>query len=139
MREILFRGKRIDTGEWVDGFYAKSGDKTFILVDNDIAVGYVTMKEVIPETVGQFTGLTDRNGKRIFEGDIVKREYTLCHGEKKRTREIQIGIVVYSDDDCGYWVDKKYSLRKPWDGDTVEVIGNINDNPELMKGGEGDG
>lgn len=135
-RDILFRGKRDDNGEWVVSncimqFHGvKFAPRLWAIGD-----GWV---DVIPETVGQFTGLTDRNGKRIFEGDIVKREYTLCHGEKKRTREIQIGIVVYSDDDCGYWVDKKYSLRKPWDGDTVEVIGNIHDNPEL-KGGEGDG
>ena len=137
MREILFRGKT-EAGEWVEGFYAKSGDKTFILIDNDIAVGYVTMKEVISETFGQFTGLYDKNDKRIYEGDVVKREFTLWRGETKKTRETQIGVVVYSNKDCGFKVEKKCNLRKPWDGDTIEVIGNIHDNPELLKEGEGE-
>ena len=137
MREILFRGKT-EAGEWVEGFYAKSGDKTFILIDNDIAVGYVTMKEVISETFGQFTGLYDKNDKRIYEGDVVKREFTLWRGETKKTRETQIGVVVYSNKDCGFIVEKKCNLRKPWDGDTIEVIGNIHDNPELLKEGEGE-
>ena len=89
---------------------------------------------VIPETVGQFTGLTDKNGTKIFEGDIVKREYTLWHGETKKTRETQIGVVSYSNKDCGFCLDKVCNLRKPWDGDTLEIIGNIHDKPELLKG-----
>ncbi len=134
MREILFRGKRVNNGEWVEGnlFIPDYPDKP-----TEICIGTNVVRityDVIPETVGQYTGLTDKNGKKIFEGDIVKREYTLWHGETKKTRETQIGVVVYSNRDCGFQVEKKCNLRKPWDGDTIEVIGNIHDNPELLKG-----
>ena len=136
MREILFRGKHTRTGEWVEGLLWKkkyNHDKLFIscFPDKDDNEEIYIIK---PETAGQYTGLTDKNGKKIFEGDIVKREYTLRHGETKKTRETQIGVVVYSNRECGFQVEKKCNLRKPWDGDTIEVIGNIHDNPELLKG-----
>lgn len=133
MREILFRGKRIDNGELIEGFYAKSGDKTFILIDNDFAVGYVIIKEVYPETIGQFTGLTDKNGKKIFEGDICG---CFCN--------TQIFEVKYCKERCGYFLDDCVrsgdcepapeclgNLRN-----TMEVIGTIYDNPELLEAKE---
>ena len=127
MREILFRGKRIDNGEWFVGFYGKSGEKVYIIYDNDIAVSYVSMKEVAPETVGQYTGY-EKNDNKIFEGDIVRTQ-------RGKLYEIKL----YK----GAWVvwdrKAKHDIYK-WDFlntflPTIEVIGNIHDNPELLKGG----
>jgi uncharacterized phage protein (TIGR01671 family) len=134
MREILFRGQSTDSHKWYEGDLYQSRLKSVFHISYYTEYGNRFSVNVIPETVGQYTGLTDKNGKKIFEGDIVKREYTLWHGETKKTRKTQIGVVVYSNRECGFQVEKKCNLRKPWDGDTIEVIGNIHDNHELLKG-----
>lgn len=119
MREILFRGKRVDNGEWLYGCYyhciGTAYGATFIVV-NDF--GFI---EVIPHTVGQYTGLTDKKGKKIFEGDIVKnsRDVGLLYYKEKNSAFTVKGW------EYGYWL---------WhDKEDIEVIGNIYDNPELLE------
>ena len=140
MREILFRGKRTDCGEWVEGYAAMSGG-TFIICDNGLTYGGFIVYEVIPETVGQYTGLTDKNGKRIFEGDIVKG---IAYSVER------IGVIVWIDEIASFGV-RYFKSQNPttWENSSIlrcasmgktdefaaEIIGNIYDNPELFKGG----
>ena len=122
MREIEFRGKRIDNGKWVYGYLFKIWEHCFILwgTTNDMP----NMIEVIPETVGQFTGLIDKNGKKIYEGDIVRCwGGEQCQGYHEFGEEITVNDMTYD----AYYVGQ-------WDG--CLVIGNINDNPELLGGAE---
>ena len=73
MRDVLFKGKRVDNGEWTEGYFFKTWDKVFLLwgMTGDCP----NMEEVVPETVGQYTGIEDDNDVRIFEGDIVEVSY----------------------------------------------------------------
>ena len=143
MREILFRGKRLGDGEWVDGslFVDEKKDK------HESLVGYVNYRvgwEIDPDTVGQFTGLTDKNGKRIFEGDIIYAHYA------NAPKADFVEQVVFCDgrfcslfstiDGSGkMWsalpfsaphIKNDKSIYMEW----CEVIGNIHDNPELLGG-----
>jgi uncharacterized phage protein (TIGR01671 family) len=126
MREILFRGKREDNGQWIQGDYQH------FHIENDIYV-YIgrwgeEMRSVKPETIGQFTGLTDKNGKKIFEGDIVKA-LRICN------QEVWTGYVVMWKG-CFALKDAKTRNVPAIDLFNVyEVIGNIHDNPELLEEG----
>ena len=129
MREILFRGKWKNSGEWV---YGNLFNPDKVDTPTQICIGtYIarTCYEIDPETVGQFTGLTDKNGRKIFEGDIVERggriwlvEYSNKYGQFMITTYTEKGIS---------W-SRSFDLIPP---DWCEVIGNIYDNPELLKGG----
>ena len=126
MREILFRGKQVDNGEWVEGWLCSStflnNTITTILVPCEI-FGF-DMVVVDPETVGQFTGLTDKNGKKIFEGDIVE-----CFSSDYAGRPKIDTIKVKDMTDYNTMVYLNCSNE-------LEIIGNIHDNPEPLKGGD---
>lgn len=131
MREILFRGKRIDNGEWVEGFYVCIPDTHYIMTGkfDSLTNGIINSEayHVDFSTVGRFTGLTDHNGVKIFEGDVI--EYTDGCND-------WLGAVKYASDDAQFFVrfiggdvesfDNLYSVD-------CEVIGNIYDNPELLE------
>jgi uncharacterized phage protein (TIGR01671 family) len=126
VREILFRGKTFDN-EWVEGFYVNQfgAHEIYCLDDSD----YKT-RHVDPSTVGQYTGLTDKNGNKIFEGDIVK--YTsdserIMHEVVFETRNgcAYYGIVISEVETWGFGNEVPSSL--------FEVIGNIHDDPELLE------
>ena len=142
MRKILFRGKRKDNDEWAYGNIAHIDDRVFVsyynncelkqfindeVTSNNITlVGIFPFVEVIPETVGQYTGL-QANGKKIFEGDIIK-----ISGRSSFYSE-----VTYSEDSTSFWVENKnleyfaeLSSIKP---SFIEVVGNVIDNPGLLK------
>ena len=115
MREILFRGKRIETGEWVYGnpFVSDADARTYILYGSRrVTIDW----EVDPSTVGQYTGMMDKNGNRIFEGDILSI-WNESHD-----------VVVFED---GAFDLENTSIPIRF-ANKFEVIGNITDNPELL-------
>lgn len=122
MREILFRGKRCDNGEWVDGnlFVDEKKEK------HEILVGYVNYRvcwEIDPKTIGQFIGLLDRNGGKIFEGDILNVDGVIyaCRWDDGN---FEFGLA-----------NNKESFGIAYATLNMKVIGNIHDNPELLGGG----
>ena len=134
----LYRGKRIDNGEWAKGFYVRLHDSKGHeshrvysgYAETDCGDYYPDWHEVIPETIGEYSGLSDKNGKngkRIFEGDIVKVKYGYC-GNLKIPTNVRVEAVEYSPKFCCYEFYR-------WSGDIyeVEVIGNIHNNPELLE------
>ena len=159
MREILFRGKRMDNGEWVEAasilrtvdgaaleMYIGSRADAVVAVDDDgnihqMSAGpHVLYYRVDPDTVGQFTGLTDKNGRKVFEGDILKTHYanavkcnfveTVVFRNGRFCAEGRISVTGRSW--AGLWDGAPHA---PQDCsvymDDMEVIGNIHDDPEL--------
>ena len=136
MREILFRGICTETGDWVNGFYVRLNCKEHRIysgyAETDCGDYYPDWEQVAPDTVGQFTGMTDKNGKRIFERDIVRAKF--C-GKHQGTFTIEFINGCFYAVPVGGTID---SLR-PWkysvggENGNMEVIGNIHDNPELLE------
>ena len=128
MQENLYKAKRKDDGKWTEGYFYKIWNKTFILwgMTGDTP----NMEEVIPKTVVQFTGLTDKNGKKIFEGDIIKGTIVSQWTKRKIICRIVWKI------DSFVSIDRKNWIHKVKFGKDIEVIGNIYDNPELLEKGE---
>ena len=128
-REILFRGKRTDNGEWIYGY----------LIGNNVIVGevadfdddYFTTEfwyKVDPETVGQFTGITDKNGIKVFEADVGKHKFRRVWSEQEHT-----SIVVWNDNFMCYYLFDGASYIRMREDVIYEVIGNAYDNHELIK------
>ena len=138
IREIIFRGKRIDNDKWTEGYFFKSWNKVFLLWG--MTGDRPNMEEVIPKTVGQYTGLTDKNGKKIFEGDIISA-VTLDTGKEQRA-VIGFGNFIDENNDdeyIGFFIEfdgikttiTQLSMEEC--KNRIEVIGNKYDNKEKEK------
>ena len=172
MRDIIFRGKRSNDGKWIYGSYVYQYGANMIYLpdgtDQECGFDYY---HIVPETVGQYTGLTDKNGKKIFEGDILKGKHNWrswnyssdnteeeffaqkirgAYGKHKSEEYALFDedryfyyrnyAVEYYAKNGGYRVrngGQFHSLTQSYIYNRdLEVIGNIHDNPELLKGGE---
>lgn len=144
MREIKFRGKTL-RGRWVYGYAAKFAHNSVPVILEDTEDG-IAPRKIIPDTVGQFTGLHDKNGKEIYEGDIVLNKEIGGYGME------YVGVVRYYEEDCRFGIDTtathKVSKRILFsvgersinDGyctikytNEYEILGNVYDNPKLLK------
>lgn len=150
MQEILFRAKTIGSGEWLEGYYYKMSETTYafeedyakypvpthhyILVERMTDWGLpnrILQAEVDPETVSQYTGLTDKNGRKIFEGDILSGERYHDWGQGGEYAPDKC-VIKWNEKRAGFdplcwWDDYHHDLKD------YEVIGNIFDNPEIRK------
>lgn len=144
MTEILFRGKRVDNGEWIEGSFVKytdyDGDKVYLIYASN-----GNPNDIIPETVGQYTGLIDKNGKKIFEGDILQGyQYPyLSEGHFNYYAEViyfencpAFGLYTFKNpnlDIVNGISSGNTDFMESWESEDWEIIGNIHDNPELLE------
>lgn len=131
MREILFRGKREDNGEWIEGCFLDKNNIGIFYDDTEESDCSVHIFPVVSKTVGQYTGLTDKNGKKIFEGDIIDTPDRLVKVVWfTGNSQFDLHFIRYKDDVTTTNFKGIY-MR---DLKEYEVIGNIHDNPELLEG-----
>ena len=139
MREFKFRGKRCDNGEWVYGYYARLRNEFkewhCIMTEEDASENYIKdcngynmlYTPVNHNTVGQFTGLLDKNAREIYEGDIVKRTDGYSYIVKYEFGSFYARLI---------GGDKEDVYRLALFNNKTVIVGNIHGNPDLMKGGE---
>ena len=131
-REILFRGKRIDNGEWVYGYlFIDITGSRYIRVNTE-KLGRYNDYQVYTKTIGQFTGITDENSERIFEGDIVEMTWNVgCKDEHRDVGIVRCDDAPYEFDlhGCSESTNDRFKYKH---GRGLIIIGNIHDNEELL-------
>lgn len=140
-RTINFRGKRIDTGEWVYGDLIENQGRYYIYYDtsdttleNEDDTIIVLAEEVDPDTVGQYTGLKDRNGKDVWEGDIVKTPLLdPIFGDVLSDAFDNVAISFHNGSFVVAYYNGRHKIYLQDLYDKIEVIGNIHDNPKLLE------
>lgn len=125
MREILFKAKTI-SGNWVNGLLSNKDDKWYISNKAGMPFAY----DVLPETICQFTGLYDKNGKKIWENDILMAHLDESYPEDVAYETVEWGVAGWVTHEAGC-TDREY--LDEFDLEHFEVVGNIFDNPELLQ------
>ena len=124
MREYLFRGKRVDNGEWVEGMPCSDLKGGVDAIQSNLGGGIF---DIYPESFGQYTGMKDKNSRKIFEGDIIERVWFGSLSTYK----------IVFDDGIGAFIGESQNMKFTtfdYDSDCFEVIGNVFENAELLEG-----
>lgn len=135
MREILFKAKRIDNDEWVEGYYTECRGETFIGIDTSnmfeiFCPPVIRWFKVSSETICRFTGLYDKNGKKIWENDILMAHLDESYPEDATYETVEWGVAGFVTYEAGS-TDREY--LDEFDSEHFEVVGNIFDNKELLQ------